>query len=198
MDQMAASLGDRTAALFLDTLTLDYERLPLPPDSALLVIHSGITHDHASGEYRVRRTECDTAARRLGVARLRDVTLSDLTHLALPAPLDRRVRHVVTENARVLAARDALEQGDARRLGELMNASHASMRDDFEISTPEIDRLVSIAQHERDVFGARLTGGGFGGCIVALAQESHARDTARRIADSYARGARARPAVLIP
>ena len=160
MDQMAASLADTDAALFLDTRTLAFERLPLPPSTSLIVIHSGIVHRHAGGEYRTRRGECEDAAQRLAVGKLRDATMAMVAEAALPPPLDRRARHVVTEDARVLSARDALRAGDARRFGALMNASHVSMRDDFEVSTPEIDALVAIAQAEPNVFGARLTGGG--------------------------------------
>src|SRR4051812_36562744 len=126
MDQMAASLADQDAALFLDTQTLAYERLPLPPGTGLIVMHSGITHSHAGGEYGVRRAECDEGARRLGVRSLREVSEAQLAAMTLPPPLDRRVRHVVTENARVLEARDALARSDASALGALMQASHAS------------------------------------------------------------------------
>jgi galactokinase len=198
MDQMAASLGDSATALFLDTRTLKFERLPLPPGTGLIVIHSGVAHAHAGGEYGVRRAECDDAARRLGVAALRDVTVPCLADSRLPAPLDRRVRHVVTENDRVLGAKDALGRGDAAAVGALMNASHLSMRDDFEVSTPEIDILVELAQAEQAVFGARLTGGGFGGSIVALASAATAAPAAARIAERYRDRVGLRPTVLIP
>jgi galactokinase len=198
MDQMAASLADADDALFLDTKTLAFERLPLPAGVGLIVIHSGVAHRHAGGEYRTRRAECDEAARRLGVAWLRDVDAEHLQQAALPPPLDRRARHVVTENARVLQARDALTAGDPRTLGTLMSASHESMRDDFEISTPEIDTLVTIAQGESGVFGARLTGGGFGGSIVALARADGIADAAARIAAEYERRVALRPTILIP
>src|SRR5206468_4119668 len=102
------------------------------------VIHSGVTHRHAGGEYRIRRAECEEAARLLGVRELRDATTADLARIALPPPLDRRARHVVSENARVERGRAALAAGDARQFGALMAASHESMRADFEISTPEI------------------------------------------------------------
>jgi galactokinase len=198
MDQMAASLADAHAALFLDTDTLAYERLPLPPLTALIVIHSGVTHRHAGGEYRVRRRECEDAARLLGVGSLREASAEQLTRASLPAPIDRRARHVVTENDRVLRARDALRAGNAHAFGALMNASHHSMREDFEISTPEIDTLVRLAQGEHGVFGARLTGGGFGGSIVALATASEASAAAVRIADAYSRRVTVAPTVLVP
>lgn len=198
MDQMAASLADAHAALFLDTDTLEFERLPLPASTALIVIHSGVTHAHAGGEYRTRRQECDEAARCLRAGSLREVSAEQLTRAALPAPLDRRARHVVTENDRVLRARDALRAGDAHALGTLMSSSHRSMREDFEISTPEIDTLVRLAQGEAGVFGARLTGGGFGGSIVALASAGVAAAAADRIAEDYARRVSRSPSVLIP
>jgi galactokinase len=198
MDQMAASLADASAALFLDTMTLTYERLPLPASTSLIVIHSGTVHAHAGGEYRVRRQECMDAARRLGVSSLREATLAILAERGLPSPLDRRARHVVTENDRVLDARAALRAGDAPAVGALMNASHRSMRDDFDVSTPAIDALVALAQAEPAVFGARLTGGGFGGSIVALATADGARDAAARIAAGYAAREPHHPTVLVP
>jgi galactokinase len=198
MDQMAASLADSHAALFLDTDTLAFERLPLPPSTALIVIHSGVTHRHAGGEYQTRRRECDEAARLLGAASLREVGAEQLTRGALPPPLDRRARHVVTENDRVLRARDALARGDAHTFGTLMTSSHHSMREDFEISTPEIDALVRLAQGEHGVFGARLTGGGFGGSIVALAAADGAAGAAERIAEAYARRVSMSPTILVP
>jgi len=185
MDQMAASLATAGAALFLDTRTLAFEHLPLPPDAELAVIDSGIAHHHAGGEYRVRRQECTAAAQRLGVAALRDATPDQVEAAMLPAPLDRRARHVVTENARVLAARDAMKAADSVRLGSLMNESHDSMRDDFEVSLPEIDALVHIAQRDPRVFGARMTGGGFGGSIVALVNRGAAAAVANRVCGSY-------------
>jgi galactokinase len=186
MDQMACSLADTTAALFLDTRTLAYERVPLPPQAALVVIDSGLAHAHSSGDYRVRREECAEAARRLGVPELRD--LADAAPLErLPPPLDRRARHVFTENARVLETVAALRGGDSTRAGKLFEASHASMRDDFEISVGPIDILVQIASSVQGVYGARLTGGGFGGSIVALVDASGARSIADRIVGAYHR-----------
>ena len=147
MDQMAASLADDRTALFLDTRTLRYEQVPLPDGGALVVINSGVAHNHASGDYRTRRAECERAAAALGVPQLRDLGPADLPRVAaLPEPLDRRARHVVTEDERVLESVAAMKAGDLRRLGELFTASHASQRDDFEVSVPEIDLLVDLAQ----------------------------------------------------
>ncbi len=184
MDQMACSLADTTAALFLDTRTLAYERVLLPQQASLIVIDSGVTHDHAAGDYRLRRAECTEAARQLGVTELRDVAdVRDVRRL--PGPLDRRARHVVTENARVLETVQALQAKDCGHVGRLFAQSHASMRDDFEVSVPSIDVLVELASHVQGVYGARLTGGGFGGSIVALAAAGRARDAADEIVDSY-------------
>jgi len=199
MDQMAASLGDEAAALFLDTRSGAWERVPLSAGVALAVIDSGIAHRHASGGYNARRAECERAAALLGVASLRDFDAAALPPGGeLPPPLDRRVRHVVTENARVLEAVAALRAEDERRLGAILTAGHASLRDDFEVSTPEVDRLVTLAAADPDVLGARLTGGGFGGAVVLLARAGTAAEAARRVAAAYARVVRRGGAVLIP
>jgi len=193
MDHMACSLAETTAALFLDTRTLEHQRVALPHGSALIVIDSGVVHQHSSGEYRVRRAECTEAARQLGVDQLRDV--DDVRRVeALPEPLNRRARHVVTENRRVLDAVQAMRAQESARVGRLFIESHASMRDDFEVSVPLIDALVEIAQRVQGVYGARLTGGGFGGSIVALADARVARTAADAIVSAYdaATGERAR------
>ena len=199
MDQMAASLAEAGSALFLDTRTLDFRNVPLPADAALVVIDSGVSHAIAGGDYNTRRAECEHAARLLSAPQLRDVTIDDLQRvMALPEPLNRRARHVVTEDARVLEAVVAMEANDLGELGRLFNASHVSMRDDFEVSVPEVDLLVDLAQADPDVHGARLTGGGFGGSVVILARRGHAREVARRVADAYALRSAARPTILVP
>jgi len=199
MDQMACMFADRSHALFLDTRTLAHERVPIPPNAALLVINSGVAHQHAGGDYRTRRAECERAAALLGVPELRDAGTDDLSRIAaLPDPLSRRARHVVTENARVLETVMALGVGDLPAVGRLFSASHASMRDDFEVSVPAVDLLVHLAETQPGVYGARLTGGGFGGSIVALADPANAREAADRIAGEYARRSDNRATVLVP
>jgi galactokinase len=199
MDQMAAMFADESHALFLDTRTLAYERVPIPPDAALIVINSGVAHQHAGGDYRTRRAECERAAAELGVPQLRDAGAADLARIAqLPDPLSRRARHVVTENARVLDTVSALRAGDLHRAGRLFAASHTSMRDDFDVSVPAVDLLVDIAAAQPGVYGARLTGGGFGGSIVALADRSHPRATADRIVEEYSRRSGQHATVLVP
>ncbi|MEP6800436.1 MAG: galactokinase [Acidobacteriota bacterium] len=191
MDQMASSLADVGVALFLDTRSLEAERIVIPAAAEILVIDSGIRHDHAAGEYRKRRAECEEAARELGVAQLRDVPSQGRAALErLPEPLRRRARHVVTENERVLEAAEALRNGDLPRLGRLFNASHDSQRDDFEVSVPAVDAIVNAARADREVYGARLTGGGFGGSVVALARRHTGRALGLRIVEVAAgRGA---------
>jgi galactokinase len=186
MDQMAASLADGGSALFLDTRTLSYEKVPLPAAADLVVVNSGVTHSHAGGEYRTRRAECEAAAAQLGARVLRDLGTADLARIeALPPPVRQRARHVVTENARVLEAVTALRAGDLPALGHLLRAAHASLRDDFQVSVPEIDTLVEIADQTEGVLGARLTGGGFGGSIVALAHRAQAAAAGETIARRY-------------
>ncbi|MDI1475910.1 galactokinase [Polyangium sp. y55x31] len=199
MDQMAASLASTWAALFLNTRTLAYEIVPLPVDIELVVIDSGIKHEHAGGDYRLRKAECERAAALLGVEQLCDLGEdADDRIRALPEPLDRRVRHVLSENARVPAAVAAMRRGDLDGLGSLFRASHVSMRDDYEVSTPEIDTLVEFAHGEADVFGARLTGGGFGGSVVMIARRGSGAAAGARIARAYAEQTGQTPAVLLP
>jgi galactokinase len=199
MDQMAASLGDEKTALFLDTRSLHYEKIPLPSEAELVVIDSGISHRHVGGEYRTRRQECERAAELLGVRQLRDLDTQDLWRLAsLPEPLDRRARHVITENARVRSAVAALRERDLPRLGKLLYASHESLRNDYEVSIPEIDRLVELAREEPDVYGARITGGGFGGSIVIVARRGTGRDLGERIVAKYADEMGEKGTVLVP
>jgi len=175
MDQMAASLARVDEALFLDCRSLAFERIRLPGELELLVIDSGVVHQHSAGAYNERRRQCEDAARALGVTHLRDVPLADLERVeALSPPLDRRARHVVTEDARVLEAVDALRAADLDRLGALVDASHRSLRDDYEVSTPEVDLLVELVREQEGVRGARITGGGFGGSIVAVAEQGSA------------------------
>jgi galactokinase len=180
LDPMACSLADEHTALFLDVRTLAFERVALPEATEIAVVDSGVAHQHASGDYRKRRAECQSAAERLGVAALRDATLDQLP--ALPEPLRRRARHVINENARVLAGVQALRDGDAERFGALWWASHASLRDDFEVSVPAVDAIVERARGVPEILGARITGGGFGGAVVVLARRGHARSAAAAIA----------------
>ncbi|SEN58036.1 galactokinase [Nitrosospira multiformis] len=181
MDQMAASLAGTREALLLDTLTLERRLVPLPPASAVLVLDSGVARTLAGSGYNQRRAECEEAARQLGVSTLRDlqdVSLAD----ALPEPLSRRVRHIVSENARVLRA---AECNNAEEFGMLMNASHASLRDDYEVSVSQLDQLVTLLQAHPDVYGARLTGAGFGGACVALCKPGSLQQISEAVLQDY-------------
>jgi galactokinase len=199
MDQVAASLGRDGEALFLDTRTLAVERVVLPPSIEVVVIDSGVPHAHAGGDYVTRRSESFEAARLLHVGRLRDLDVTALPRIAtLPRVLARRARHIVTENQRVLDAVDALRADDAERLGGLFAMSHASMRDDYETSTPEVDMLVRIGERHRHIFGARLTGGGFGGAVVLVAMSERGATAAADIRDEYRRETGRNAVVLVP
>lgn len=199
MDPMAASLGSQGEALFIDTRSLAHEAVPFPSSAALVVVSSGISHDNAGPEYRTRREECARAAGILGVSQLRDLSVEDLRRAeALPDPLPRRVRHVVTEDDRVLGAVAAMGSGDVASLGRLFSASHASMRDDYEVSLPEIDALVEIAERAHGCLGARLTGGGFGGCVIALFRRGGEQAEGERIAAEYSARTGRKGLVVIP
>jgi galactokinase len=181
MDQMASSLADPQHMLFLDTRTLERQVLPFPARAEILVIDSGVPRTLATSGYNQRRAECEQAAQLLGVKALRDI--SDPQALAgLPDLLRKRARHVVTENNRVLKAVSGLS---AQVFGSLMNASHASLRDDYEVSVPPLDKLVDLLQTHPGVFGARLTGAGFGGACVALVATGRAEAIAQDIASRY-------------
>ncbi len=199
MDPIACALGVANHALFLDTRDLSWQLVRIPSTAELAVINSGIRHDIAAGSYRTRREECDAAAQALGVTDLRDQSDLQMRRVeALPEPLRRRARHVVSENARVLAAVDALRKRDIARVGALMDASHASLRDDYEVSLPQIDRMVAVARAQRGVLGARITGGGFGGSIVVLAMAGHAAAAATAVAKAAREELRLTPEILVP
>jgi len=172
MDQMASLLGQDDSVVFIDCRSEEAEAVPLrlaENDLTILVIDTQVEHQHANGGYRERRASCEAGAAALGVSSLRDVTGDELPRARelLDDVTFRRVRHVVTENQRVLDTVAALASGGPLAIGELLDASHRSMRDDFEISVPELDLAVETAQ-ENGAIGARMTGGGFGGSAIAL------------------------------
>ena len=172
MDQSASLLGRHDHAVFLDCRSLESSLVSLGFAEAgleLLVIDTGVSHDHATGGYAERRASCELGARLMGVPSLRDLTVDDLDRAreVLDDVTFRRVRHVITENQRVLDTVEALRTDGPLAIGELLDASHVSMRDDFEISVPELDLAVETAQ-ANGAIGARMTGGGFGGAAIAL------------------------------
>ena len=171
MDQLISALGKDNHALLIDCRTLGTRAVPMPDNVAVVIINSNVKRGLVDSEYNARREQCETGARFFAVDTLRDVEMSQFA--AVEAELDpvvaKRVRHVLTENARTLAAADALAAGDLAKMGVLMAESHASMRDDFEITVPPIDTLVNIVKQAIGTAGGvRMTGGGFGGCVVAL------------------------------
>ncbi|MEZ5322507.1 MAG: galactokinase family protein [Microthrixaceae bacterium] len=170
MDQLASSVGRAGSALRIDCNTLHVDPVPVPDDVAVVVVHSGQPRRLTDSAYAQRRAACEEAARRIGP--LRDATTADLDSITDPL-LRRRARHVVDENVRADAFVDALSGGDAREAGRLMTASHVSLRDDYEVSTEVLDALVERLCASDGVFGARLTGAGFGGCVVALCRPGH-------------------------
>ncbi len=197
MDQLCASLGDEEHALFVDTRSLEYDRVPFPASLELAVINSGVSHSNAAGEYNTRRGECERACELLGVASLRDLDVAAIPRInALPAPLAGRARHVVTENQRVVDTVTALKDSRLDEIGPLLGASHRSMRDDYQVSVAEIDLLVELADARPDVIGARLTGGGFGGSIIAVTPAGQAATAGRAIVDGY-RARTGRPGRLL-
>jgi len=191
MDQFISALGRKEHALFLDCRDLSYRHVPLRGDVKLVVCNSGVKRALAQSEYEVRLKQCNQAVAQLksvglAIRNLRDVDPEDLDTAsdALSEILLRRARHVVTENARVLEAVKVLEEGDLERFGELMNASHESLRDDYEVSSKELDVLVELAWKQPGTLGARMTGAGFGGCTINLVRI----DAADAFAEAVSRG----------
>lgn len=171
MDQLISALGKKDHAMLLDCRTLGTRPVSMPKDVAVVIINSNFRRNLVGSEYNTRREQCETGARFFAQPALRDVDIDQFKAVEheLDPQVAKRVRHVLTENARTLEAADALSKGDLKRMGELMAESHVSMRDDFEITVPPIDALVEIVKAEiGDRGGVRMTGGGFGGCVVAL------------------------------
>ena len=171
MDQLISARGEAGHALLIDCRSLEAKAVSMPADLAVVIVHSRVRRGLVDSEYNTRRQQCEEAAKHFGIKALRDLDLATLEARAneLSPVVLRRARHVVSENQRTLDAAVALAAGDLRRIGQLMAASHDSMRDDFEITVPAIDQLVQILQRSiGEEGGARMTGGGFGGCVVAL------------------------------
>jgi galactokinase len=180
MDQYVAALGQKGKALLIDCRSLEFKPIALELGSAcMLICDTRIKHELSSSAYNERRRQCEAGVKWIAadlpdVRALRDVSEGDLEKVAprLPELIARRCRHVVSENTRTLAAAHYLESGALAHLGELMSASHASLRDDYEVSCPELDEAVAAASAEPGVYGSRMTGGGFGGCTVTVLEQS--------------------------
>ncbi len=194
MDQFISSHGQHGHALLLDCRSLEHRFLPLGDEARLVICNTMVRHSISSGEYNRRRAECEAGVRCLaahlpGVRALRDVTLNDLAACAgdLPETIMRRCRHVISENSRVLQAASALERGDLETFGILMRESHLSLREDFEVSCAELDLMVELADKAPGVYGARMTGGGFGGCTINLVRRDCVAKFKACIDDGYRR-----------
>jgi len=205
MDQFISALGRKGHALLIDCRSLQAEQVPFAPSEAAIVIcDSKVKHELAASEYNTRRAECETAVEMLrefiaAATQLRDVSIADFERYAehLPEIIKKRCRHVVTENERVLNAAEALEKNDYAEFGRLMFLSHASLRDDYEVSCRELDLLVKIAGNCAGVLGARMTGGGFGGSTVNLVRRENLDQVIEKISFEYERQIRIKPSIYI-
>lgn len=198
MDQMAIAAGEPGSALLLDCCDLHSRRVALPADWAVLIVQSGVVRGLVDGHYNQRRADCEAAARALGVASLRDATAQQVRAASLDQRQQARALHVVEEIARVAAAVSAIEQGDLPALGDLLRASHASLRDLFEVSVPPVDRLVDLLNTEiGSAGGARMTGGGFGGAVVAVLPAAAVERVCAAVTASYGPRAHADHSIMI-
>lgn len=204
MDQVASAMGAEGQALLLDCRTVEIESVPLPADVTIVVADTGVRRGLATSEYNIRRAQCEQAVHLLSdhlpdIHALRDVSLDDLKRLRvhLPDVVYRRALHVVTGNMRVMLAAEALRRGNVATLGALMRASHASLRDYYEVSSPELDALVEAACQSPGCCGARLTGAGFGGCIVALVTAEALPDFEAHVTAAYEEAFDHRPEVYV-
>lgn len=205
MDQFVAALARARHALLIDCRSLEAEPVPLDTTAAAFVVaDTRVKHELSSSEYNVRRAECVRGVELLrehlpGILELRDVSVADFRRHgdALPEPIRRRCRHIVTENERTLGAARALRAGDLAEMGRLMYQSHDSLRNDYEVSSPELDVLVELARRLPGVLGARMTGGGFGGSTVSLVQRESLAEFERALSEGYERETGQRPAILV-
>jgi len=199
MDQMISAAGVDGHALLIDCRSLETQTVPLPPDTAVVVLDTATRRGLVDSAYNERRAQCEAAARFFGVPALRDVSVVQFQSQAdgLDDLIQRRARHVVTEDGRTLQATEAMRRGDATELGRLMNASHVSLRDDFEVSSDELNAMVVCAQQHETCYGARMTGAGFGGCAVALVHDEASQAFAERVTACYHSATNITPHVYI-
>jgi galactokinase len=204
MDQFVSCNGRRDRALMLDCRSLEYKLLPLTPSTRMVICNTMVKHEHASGEYNLRRAACEKGVEILrqhlaNIRSLRDVSPEMLERYRekLPDVIYRRCRHVVTEDDRVERAAAMLEADDLKGFGNLMTASHQSLRDDYEVSCRELDVMVEIAAEQPGVYGARMTGGGFGGCTINLVAHNQAEDFKKQVAFAYEKQTGLKPEIYI-
>ena len=202
MDQMASAACKKDHALFLDCRTLEIQHSPLPKGVSIAILDTSTRRGLVDSAYNERRSQCEEAARWFGVKALRDVSLEtfnkvDPKNTTLDKLAFKRAKHVITENARVLEALDVMNSGDVKRLGELFNSSHNSLRDDFEVTNEALDIIVSVARAQPGCYGARMTGAGFGGCAVALIDEREASAFTDAVENEYKLRSGLEPGVYI-
>ncbi len=185
MDQLASALGRPDHVLLIDCRDLSFRPVPVPAGAAILIADTAVRRQLAASAYNERRAQCEAAARALGVPALRDATLEMLARVDLPDVVARRARHVIAEDERVLATVAALQDGDLHKVGALMDASHASLRDLYEVSSAELDVMVELLRAQPGCYGARLTGAGFGGCAVALMDAGAVEAAIPAVAEAY-------------
>lgn len=185
MDQLASALGRAGHLLLIDIRSLHYEPVPVPPSAAILIADTAVRRSLASSAYNERRSQCEHAARAMGVPALRDASMEMLDAVDVPEAVRRRATHVIQEDARVLEAAKAFRAGDLRLAGRLMNASHFSLRDLYEVSSPELDLMADLLRDQPGCYGARLTGAGFGGCCVALMDGNSVAAAIPAVAKAY-------------
>lgn len=189
MDQMASAASRKGYALFLDCRSLEYQFAPLPENTSVVILDTSTRRGLVDSAYNERRSQCEEAARWFRVKALRDVSVEEFETKVNKERLDetvlKRARHIITENARVLEAVQVMKAGDVKRLGELFNASHNSLRDDFEVTNEALNQIVECARDQSSCYGARMTGAGFGGCAVALVQEENALKFTNAVSAAY-------------
>jgi len=186
MDQMASAASREGFALFLDCRSLEYQFAPLPKNISVVILDTSTRRGLVDSAYNERRSQCEEAARWFGVKALRDVSVDEFERShGLSEIVMKRARHIITENTRVLEAVDVMKVGNVKRLGELFNASHKSLRDDFEVTNEALNQIVECAQEQSSCYGARMTGAGFGGCAVALVQEENALEFTNAVSAAY-------------
>jgi galactokinase len=187
MDQLSSALGQAGHALLIDCRSFIATLIPIPTGVTLLALDTGKRRELLNSEYGKRRAQCEEAARLLGVKALRDVTPEQLVANAdkLPEVIERRAAHVVNENVRTLEAADAFKAGDLQKVGHLINESHASLRDLYQVSVAELDIMAELAQKNEGCYGARMMGGGFGGAVIALVDDNAVERLSANVAEAY-------------
>jgi galactokinase len=199
MDQLISATGKSGYAVLIDCRDLTRDDVPLPPRTVAVVMDTGTRRGLVDSAYNERRAQCETASRFFGVPALRDITLAafEERNAQLDEITRRRARHVLSENERTLQAAEAMRQGDARRLGKLMNASHASLKDDYEVSNLQLDLMAALAREQAGCLGARMTGAGFGGCAVALVYDHAATAFIDAVSQRYAQATGLTPKLYV-